>query len=726
MASLPGDDGSDRREESLIDAALQEACGSSGEGDPKKGEDAASLRSVEVTRLQMPQDDPSTQSVSAAIDQMGRRIAHYHVKRTIATGGMGTVYEATQESPHRTVAIKVMRDGVTSARALRRFEYESQVLARLHHPGIAHVYEAGWHDDGEQRVPYFAMEYIPNARSILKYANQKRLSTRERIVLFTKVCEGVHHGHQRGVIHRDLKPGNILIDAQKQVKVIDFGVARATDADMSVTTLHTSVGEMVGTLKYMSPEQCQADPNDLDIRSDIYSLGVVLYELLSGKLPYDLQVTPMAFAAQVICEEPPTRLSSLDRSLRGDLETIVEKALEKDRRRRYQSALALAEDLQRYLSDEPILARPPGTVYRLRKLFRRRRVSVALTGLVLAIAVYATVREVRTYGLRQEQERLAWMLEVNVGLFDFDDSPLAISELISFHSQPLALSDMYSACNRLLALDPDNARALAIRGRVSFRRGDAVAAERDAHRALALQPDNRLALRTLAFALMSRGEWSKARTMYEKALKGYEMSTDLPRDFHNRARLRRMEDEYDAALQDHDRAVAFSPDMPRVIRGRGITHYMKGDTDGAIRDFKRAAVVAIEEGKERSDDEMASSAVQCYLWIWEIRSLRNEPGDREAAARALDLAEQAAQPYPLARDMMAVWRGRKNADEYLRSLARRPDDQAQVHYYLGVQALVEGRRHEAVNHFNVAANPVLNQWEEFDLARWHLRRLGTL
>jgi serine/threonine protein kinase len=177
-----------------------------------------------------------------------KKIGQYTIRRVIATGGMGVVYEALQEKPRRTVALKVMKSGIASTSALRRFEYESQLLARLQHPGIAQVYEAGTHDDGTGPIPYFAMEYIPNARPITEYAEQKKLGTRERMQLFAQVCDAVHHGHQKGIIHRDLKPGNILVNPQGQVKVIDFGVARSTDSDMALTTLQTDVGQLIGTL----------------------------------------------------------------------------------------------------------------------------------------------------------------------------------------------------------------------------------------------------------------------------------------------------------------------------------------------------------------------------------------------------------------------------------------------------------------------------------------------
>jgi len=329
------------------------------------------------------------------------QIGPYKIIRKVGEGGMGVIYEAEQESPRRRVALKVLKPSLVDRTMLKRFQHESHVLGQLQHPGIAQIHESGLADLPGGRLAYFAMEFVDGA-PLDKYADAHGLDVRQRLELFARVCNAVQHAHQKGVIHRDLKPRNVLVIQQTgdtksdststssrkmtedpigQPKILDFGIARVTDADLQTVTVQTEVGQVIGTLAYMSPEQITGRTEDLDTRCDVYALGVMLYELLAGRRPFDFSAMPMVEAVRLICDQEPSLLGTLDRSFRGDIESIVAKALEKDRQRRYGSAAEFAADIRRYLTFQPIEARTASTFYQIRKFTKRNR---ALVGGVAA------------------------------------------------------------------------------------------------------------------------------------------------------------------------------------------------------------------------------------------------------------------------------------------------------------------------------------------------------
>ena len=315
-----------------------------------------------------------------------RAIGDYVLGRVLGSGGMGTVYEAHQESPHRTVALKLLQPLAISESVARRFAAEAEILARLQHPAIAQVFAAGTYDQDGSAWPWFAMELVPDAVPLTSWARREELSIAQRLELFVEVCCAVQHGHDKGVVHRDLKPGNVLVGSNGQPKIIDFGVARVTDADVERATMRTTAGELIGTLAYMSPEQCRADPDQIDARSDVYALGVMFYELVTDTLPYETNGLQLPAALRMITDGTPRRAPDIA----SDLEAIAFKAMEKDPRRRYETAAAFGADVQRYLASEPVTARPPSFTYHLRLMARRHRALFIAGATILVVLTAAT------------------------------------------------------------------------------------------------------------------------------------------------------------------------------------------------------------------------------------------------------------------------------------------------------------------------------------------------
>lgn len=372
---------------------------------------------------------PADLAAVLCAESIGTQIGPYKLLQQIGEGGMGTVYMAEQtEAIRRKVALKIIKAGMDSRQVVARFEAERQALAMMDHVNIARVFDGGATQNGR---PYFVMELVHGV-PITKYCDAKRLTPRERLELFVPVCEAIQHAHQRGIIHRDIKPSNVMItlnDGKPVPKVIDFGVAKATEPKLTERTLFTQYGTMVGTLEYMSPEQAEMNAQGVDTRSDIYSLGVLLYELLAGSTPLThkrLKETAYAEILRMIKEEEPqkpsTRLSDsgealasissqrrmepakLTKLVKGELDWIVMKSLEKDRDRRYEAANSFAADIRRHLNDEPVLAHPPSALYRFRKFARCNKVEL-VTASLLAVALVAVIAALAISYIRVAREQ---------------------------------------------------------------------------------------------------------------------------------------------------------------------------------------------------------------------------------------------------------------------------------------------------------------------------------
>ncbi len=384
------------------DAFLDGACA----GDPRLRRELSALLPYAVGDtgfLASPVPRPAGLETGVAAGEVPESIGGYRIVRVVGYGGMAVVYEALQAHPRRTVALKLLCPGPTSDRLARRFAAEAELMGRLHHPGIAQIFGAGLEElkspqGAVHRLPFLTMEYVRGQR-LDRWAVVGR-SLRDRLRLLTEVCDAVEHAHRQGVLHRDLKPANILVDETGHPKVLDFGIARAVERDGEAPTPLTGTGQMIGTLAYMSPEQLEADAGRVDERSDVYALGILLYQVLAGRPPYDVQQLPVAVAALLIEDTEPAPLGSVDKRLSGDLETIAAKAMEKDRERRYRSAAALAADLRRFLAGRPIGARPASHWYRWCRFARRNRILVGgalvtLLALALGAGVAACLRAVR-------------------------------------------------------------------------------------------------------------------------------------------------------------------------------------------------------------------------------------------------------------------------------------------------------------------------------------------
>jgi eukaryotic-like serine/threonine-protein kinase len=405
----------------------------------------------------------------------GVAIGPYHLIQLIGTGGMGEVWLAEQKQPvRRRVAVKLIKAGMDTREVIGRFESERQALALMDHPAIAKVYDAGSTPEGR---PYFVMEYVAGL-PITEFCDKHKLSMRERLELFMRVCEGVQHAHQKAIIHRDLKPSNILVtevDGKPAPRIIDFGVARATSQRLTAETMLTRLGNVIGTPGYISPEQADSGGEDIDTRTDVYSLGVVLYELLTGAQPLELRKLAFAEILRKLREEDPappsTKLRSkgeesataarnrgsdpptLARQVRGDLDAISLKALEKERSRRYGTPMELAWDIGRYLRHEPVLAHRAGAGYRARKYIRRHRIAVAAAAAIVLLAVsFGVAQTIQLRRTARERDRANRITEFMTNMFKVSDPSQAHGNLVPARE---ILDKASNAIDTGLAGDPE-------------------------------------------------------------------------------------------------------------------------------------------------------------------------------------------------------------------------------------------------------------------------------
>ncbi len=591
-------------------------------------------------------------------DGVGRRIGPYLLKRRIGEGGMGLVYEAEQQEPiRRQVALKMVKRGMDTAEFVARFGSERQALALMSHPCIAQVFDAGATENGR---PYFVMEYVEGV-PINTFCDEHGLCLRERLELFIHVCEGVQHAHQKAIIHRDLKPSNVLVtevEGQHLPKIIDFGVAKAMDHNLMDGTMTTSAGQLVGTPEYMSPEQADLRGADIDTRTDVYALGVLLYELLVGQLPFrtaEMKDKGFLEVLRVIREvepaKPSNRLTSivkadtesatgmarcrkcdpatLRRMLRGDLDWITMKTLEKDRDRRYDSAAALARDVRRFLRNEPVEAGPPTARYRMRKFVARHRggvvaAAVALTAVLLGIAGATTGLIRAKQAERQariEAETASQVSDFLVDLFEVSDPDKARGATITAREILDAGSERIGS--ELADQPQTQARLMNVMGNVYRNLGLYDDAAPKLESALHLQEaavpadDRALAgnLSDLADLYIVQARYAEAEAMLQRALELGDRSdregrVQLATSLHELGSVYRRQGRYDEAEPMYRRALdlrsaALGADAPEVAgsyNSMAILAWQRGRFDEAEALYKQAlSIWEAAYGEDHSD-----------------------------------------------------------------------------------------------------------------------------
>jgi non-specific serine/threonine protein kinase/serine/threonine-protein kinase len=619
-------------------------------------------------------------------------IGPYRLRERIGIGGMGEVWSAEQEEPfHRKVALKILKAGMDTSEVVARFEAERQALALMNHPCIAKVYDAGSTPMGR---PFFAMELVQGV-AITEYCDRHKLTTRERLELFITLCEGVQHAHQKAVIHRDLKPSNVLItvvDDKPVPKIIDFGVAKATAQPLTEKTMFTHLGQLIGTPEYMSPEQAELTGEDIDTRTDVYSLGVILYELLVGALPFESEELRAAgfegIRRKIREEEPPTpskRVTTLlatsvdiaqsrhtdpgalSSQLRGDLDWIIMKALDKDRTRRYASALDLAADIERHLNNQPVLASPPSTAYKIKKFVIRHKVGVIAASLVVVALILGIIGTTMGLFRAMEAERLARQeAETATRVSQFLEELFAVSDPGEAKGDTITAREILDKGAEKIAVELKGqplvqARLMITMGRV--------------YRGLGLYDQSRVLLEEaleirrieagddalemacsqeeLGTLLGTVGDYEAARMLFESALAIREEKLgkehpDVGLTSSNLGNLYRQIRDFEKAIPYYERALAIRekalgpdhPDVSNSLNGLAIVLEAMGKYEEALPLYTRALAIR-EKALGPDHPQVATSLNNLATLHW---LMGNYDKARPLNARALDIQEKVLGP----------------------------------------------------------------------------------